>query len=94
MEDIGELRNYLVPLLTQHGPSHVLVVIVTNKVILFLDYIHKKIPSGLRPIYSRLLYGTFLPVNFPPIFDMGEILKEHEGDLLSIEKIVNREINF
>jgi hypothetical protein len=61
---------------------------------LFLDRIHKKIPSGLDPIYSRLLYGTFLPVSFPPMFDMGESLKEYEGDLFPVEKIVNREITF
>jgi hypothetical protein len=78
----------------QCGPSHVLVIIVTNKVILFLDRIHKKIPSGLDPIYSRLLYGTFLPVSFPPMFDMGESLKECEGDLFPVRKIVNKEITF
>jgi hypothetical protein len=76
MEGIGELWHSLAPLLMQHGSSHVLVIIVTNTVILFLDRIHKKIPSGLGPIYSRLLYGNFLPVSFPPMFDMGEILKE------------------
>jgi hypothetical protein len=58
------------------GPSHVLVLIVANRVILFLYHIHKKIPSGLGPIYSRLLCGNFLLVSFPPMFDMGESLKE------------------
>jgi hypothetical protein len=80
--------------LTQCGPSHVLVIIVTNRVILFLDHIHKKIPSGLDPIYSRLLCGTLLPVSFPPMFDMGESLKECEGDIFPVGKIVNREITF
>jgi hypothetical protein len=59
---------------------------------LFLYSIHKKIPSGLDPIYSRLLYGMFLPVSFPPMFDIGESLKECEDDLFFVEKIVNREI--
>jgi hypothetical protein len=63
-----------------------LVIIVTNRVILFLDCIHKKIPSGLDPIYSRLLCGTLLPVSFPPMFDMGESLKECEGDIFPVEK--------
>jgi hypothetical protein len=54
----------------------------------------QKIPSGLIPIYSRLLYGIFLPVSFPPMFDMGEIFKECEGDLFPIIKIMNREITF
>jgi hypothetical protein len=65
-----------------------------NWVILFLDRIHKKIPSGLDPIYSKLLCGTFLLVKFPPMFDMGEILKECEGDHFPFEEIMNREITF
>jgi hypothetical protein len=94
MEGIGELQNCLAPLLPQCGPSHVLVLIVANRVILFLYRIHKKIPSGLGPIYSRLLCGTLLPVSFPPMFDMGESLKECEGDLFLVGKIMNREITF
>jgi hypothetical protein len=94
MEGIGELWNCLAPLLPQCGPSHVLVLIVANRVILFLYRIHKKIPSGIGPIYSRLLCGTFLPVSFPPMFDMRESFKECEGDLFFVGKIVNREITF
>jgi hypothetical protein len=92
MEGIGELQNCLAPLLSQCGPSHVLVLIVANRVILFLYHIHKKIPSGLGPIYSRLLYGTFLLVSFPPMFNMGESFKECEGDLFPFGKMVNKEI--
>jgi hypothetical protein len=94
MEGIGELQNCLTPLLLQCGPYHVLVLIISNRVILFLYRIHKKTPSGLDPIYSRLLCGNLLPVSFPPMFDMGESLKEHEYDLFSIKKIVNKEITF
>jgi hypothetical protein len=94
MEVIGENQHYLTPLLSQFGPSHVLVIIVSNRVIFFLHLIHKKIPSGLSPIYSRLLYGTLLRVSFPPMFDMGERFKECEGDLFPLRKIVNREITF
>jgi hypothetical protein len=61
---------------------------------LFLDHIHKKIPSGLGPIYSRFLQGNLLPVSFPLMFDMGESLEECEGDIFPIEKIVNKEITF
>jgi hypothetical protein len=82
------------PLSCQCGPSHVLVLIVANRVIMFLYRIHKKIPSGIGPIYSRLLYGTLLPVSFPPMFDMRERFKECEGDLFFVGKIVNREITF
>jgi hypothetical protein len=60
----------------QHGPSHVLVIRVSNNIILFLEWIHTKIPSGIEPKYSRLLYEIFIPVSFPPMFDMGYILKE------------------
>jgi hypothetical protein len=63
-------------------------------VILFLDHIHKKIPGGLDPIDSRLICRNFLLVIFPLIFDMGESLKECEGDLFPIREIVNREITF
>jgi hypothetical protein len=94
MAGIGELRHCFSPLYPQCGLSHVLVVIVSNRVILFLDHIHKKIPSGLDRIYSRILCGTLLPVIFPPMFDMGESLKECEGDLFPVRKIVNREIAF
>jgi hypothetical protein len=80
--------------LPQCGPSHVLVLIVSNRVVLFLYCIQKKIPSGLGPIYSKLLCGALLPVSFPPIFDMGESLKECEGDLFLVGKIMNREITF
>jgi hypothetical protein len=94
MEGIGELWNFLAPLLSQCGPSHILVLIVSNRVILFLYRIHKKIPSGIDPIYSRLFCGTFLPVSFPPMFDMGESFKECEGDIFPVGKMVNKEITF
>ena len=92
METIGELRNLLAPLFPQCGPSHVLVLIVANRVILFLYRIHKKIPSGLDPIYFKLLCGTPLPVSFLPMFGMGESLKECEGDFFPVGEIMNREI--
>jgi hypothetical protein len=78
----------------QCGPSHVLVIIVSHKVIFLLYDIHKRNPSGLIPIYSRLLCGIFLPVSFPPMFDMGESLKECKGDIFFVRKIVDKEITF
>jgi hypothetical protein len=94
MEGICELWHFFVLLLMQCGPSHVLVIIVSHRVILLLDRIHKNLPSGIGPKYYRLLCGIFLPVSFPPMFDMGESLKERKGDLFSVEKIVNRQITF
>jgi hypothetical protein len=76
MESICELWHYLDLLLLHCGPSDVLVFIVINNIVLLFDRIHKKIPSGLDPIYSRFLCGTFLPVSFQPMFDMGESLEE------------------
>jgi hypothetical protein len=71
-----------------------LVLIVSNRVILFFYRIHKKIPGGIDPIYSRLLCGNLLPVSFPPMFDMRERFEECKGDLFFFRKIVNREITF
>jgi hypothetical protein len=86
MEGICELWHYLFPLLTHYGPSHVLVIIVFNRVILFLDGIHKKIPNGFSLKHSKLLCGIFLTVISPPNFDMGDILKERKGDIFHVEK--------
>jgi hypothetical protein len=94
MEIIFEPQHCLALLLLNCGPSHVLVFIIMNRVILFFVRIQNKIQSGLNPIYSRLLCGTFLPLSFPPIFDMEERLEEHKGDLFLVGKIVNREITF
>jgi hypothetical protein len=71
-----------------------LALIVSNRVILFLYHIHQKFPSGLDPIYSRLLCGNLLPVIFPPMSNMGESLKECEGDIFPVGEIMNKEIRF
>jgi hypothetical protein len=86
MESICEHWHCLDLLLSQCGPSHVLVFIAINRIVLFFDHIHKKIPSGLDPIYSIFLRGNLLPVSFPPMFDMGESLEECEGDLFPVGK--------
>jgi hypothetical protein len=86
--------RYLVLLLMQFGLSHVLVFIFSNRVILFLEDIHKRVPSGLSPKYSRLLYGFFLAISLLPMFDMGDKLKECKGDLFPIGKKLDKEIIF
>jgi hypothetical protein len=78
----------------QCGPSRVLVVIVSNRVIFFLDDIHKRVPSVLDLKYSKLLCGVLFTVSFPPMFDMGDNLKERKSDIFPIGKIVDREIPF
>jgi hypothetical protein len=94
IEIICEIRHRLALLLMQCGPSHVPVFIVINRIVLSFDRIHTKIISGLDPIYSRFLCGTFLPVSLPPMFDMGESLEECEDDIFPIGKILSRGITF
>jgi hypothetical protein len=65
---------------------------ISHKVIFLIDRIHKKVPSGLGLKYSRVIYGIFLLVSFPPMFYNGDSLKERKGDLFSVVKIVNKEI--
>jgi hypothetical protein len=91
MEGICELWNSLVPLLTECGPSRLLVIVVSNRVILFLDGIHKIFPSGIIPKYSRILDFS-LTVSLKPMFDMGDQLKECNGDIFPVGKIMYREI--
>jgi hypothetical protein len=65
MEGIGEIRNYLAPLLPQCGPSHVLVLIVANRVILFLYRIHKKNPKWDSLHILQTPLWKFYPNKFP-----------------------------
>jgi hypothetical protein len=46
MENIGEIWYCLVPFLTQSGPSCVLVLVASKKVVLFFNGIPKGIPCG------------------------------------------------
>jgi hypothetical protein len=94
VEDIGELQHCLVPFLPQCGPSHVTVFIVSDMVIFPLKSINKRCPSGFNPKNFRFVCGGFLIVSLPPIFDMGENLKEGESDLFSIRKIIDWKITF
>ena len=89
MEDIGELRHFLVPFLSQCGPSRVLVFIVFYRVILPLKSVQKICPSGFGPKNFRFLYGGLLTRSLPLIFEMGDNLKEGESDIFSIEKIID-----
>jgi hypothetical protein len=94
MEGISELQNCLAPLFLSCGPSHVLILIVANRVIFFLYHNHKKISIGLGPIYSKLLCVRLLPISFKPMFDIVESFKKCEGDIFPIGKIMNKEITF
>ena len=83
MEGLFELQHSLA-LLMRRGPSNVLVIIVSNRVILLLEHIHTKLPSVFGPKCSKILCEFFLLVSFPPMFDMGDSLKECKGDLFPV----------
>jgi hypothetical protein len=76
MENIGEIWDCLVPFLTQGGPSCVLVLIDSNKVVLLFNFILEGIPCGGDHKYCRFLYGPLLRVSIPPILNMGDDLEE------------------
>jgi hypothetical protein len=92
MEDVGVLWHCLVSLLTKSFPSHVLVIIVSNRVVFLLEGIKKICPSGLLSKNCRLILGMLLTVSLPPIFDMGKGLKEHKVDFFTIGKYLDKEI--
>jgi hypothetical protein len=87
MEGICDLRHCLVPLVMQCGPSCVLFIVVSKRVTLFLDDIHKRVPSGLNPKYFRLLCGVLLTLILPPMFDMGAALRSTKVIFSLLEKI-------
>lgn len=89
VEDIGELWQCLFPFLPQCGPSHVLVFIVYDKVIFPLKSVHKRYPSEFGPKHFIFLCGGLFTVSLPPIFDMGDNLKEGKSDIFSIRKIID-----
>lgn len=65
MEGISEIQNYLAPVLPYYAPSYILVLIVANRVILFLYRVHKKKPKWDQPhIFWTLLWNIY-PNNFP-----------------------------
>jgi hypothetical protein len=54
MEGIHELREFLVPPLMQCGPSRVFFIIVSNRVIFFLNDIHKIFPIQPQTFHSPM----------------------------------------
>ena len=94
VEDIGELQHCLVPFLSQCGPSRVLIIIASDRLILLLKSILKRFLGGYGGKHARFLHGSLLIVGFPPIFDMGNRFKEGKSYLLPIEKIIDQKITF
>jgi hypothetical protein len=72
----------------------VLVIVAYNRVILFLNIIPERTPSGYEYKQCGFLCGLFLRVSIPLILDMGVKLKEKKCDIFSIENIMDRKIHF
>jgi hypothetical protein len=87
MENVGVLWHPLISLLMQSRPSHVLIIILSNKVEFLLEGIKKGHPSG--SFYECYICVWYLPVTFPSIFDMGNGFKERKGDLFNVNFFLN-----
>ena len=94
MENIGEVWYCLVDFLTQGGPFGVLVLIASNKVVLFFNGIPDGIPCRGHHKHCRFFYVPLLRVSIPPVCNMGNGLEEWKSDIFPIEKIVDRKISF
>jgi hypothetical protein len=76
MENIGEIWYCLVPFLTQHGPSCVLFLVASYKVVLLFNGIPEVIPCGGNCKYFGFLHGPLLGVSIPLVLNMGDDLEE------------------
>jgi hypothetical protein len=94
MENICEIGYFLVPFLTLGRPSSVLVLIASNRVVLFFNGIPKGIPCRGNQKYCIFLYGPFLRVSVPTILNMGGGLEKCKSNLFPIGKIVDQKILF
>jgi len=82
----------MVPLLMESGPFCVLFIIVSNRVVLLLEGFHKICPSEDSPKNINLVYGVFLTVSVPSIFDMWHGLKECKDKIFCIVEVVDGKI--
>jgi hypothetical protein len=73
---------------------YVFVLIAPHGIILFLDGISERIPSGCSQEQRGFSLALFLRVGFPPVLDMGGSFEECENNLFSVGKVMNREISF
>jgi hypothetical protein len=89
MENIGEIWYCLVPFLTQCGSFCVLILVASNKVVLFFNGIPKGIPGGGDRKYCRFLCVPLLRVHISPFLNMGDGLEECKCNIFPIGKIVD-----
>ena len=94
MEQIRQFVHILILLLPQRGPLDVFVLIAPHRVILFLDAVSERIPSGCGREQRGFPFALLLTVGFPPVFDMGGSFEEWKNNLFSVREIMDREIPF
>ena len=94
MEQIRQFVHILILLLPQRGPLDVFVLIAPHGIILFLDAVSKRIPSGCGREQRGFPFTLLLMVGFPPVFDMGGRFEECKNNLFSIREVMDREIPF
>jgi hypothetical protein len=75
------------PFLTQLGPSCVLVLVASNRVVLFFNGTPKGIPCGDDHNYCIFLYDPFLRVSIPLVLNMGDDLDECKVIFFLLEKL-------
>ena len=76
MEQIRHLMHILIPLLSQCGPLYVLVLIAPHRIVMFLDGVSERIPSGYNREQRGFHLFLFLTVVFPLVLDMGDDFEE------------------
>jgi len=90
MENICEIWYFMVPFWMHGGPSGVLVLVASNRVVLFFNGILEGTSYMWNQKYYRLLYGPLLRVSAPLVLNMGDRLEECKSNFFPIEKIVDR----
>jgi hypothetical protein len=65
MENYGDIWYCLVPFLMQGGPSSVLFLVASNRVVLFFNGILEGIPYRGNHKYCRFLYGPLIILSVP-----------------------------
>ena len=87
MENIGEFWYCLVPFLMQGGPSGVLVLITSNKVVFLFNGVPEGIPCRGNHKYCRFLYDPLLRVSIPLVLNMGMTLRSAKVIFSLLEKL-------
>jgi hypothetical protein len=68
---------------------YVFFLIAPHGIILFLDGVSKRIPSGCGREQRGFSLALLLRVGFPPVLDMGGGFEECKINLFSIKKLMN-----